>query len=92
MLIDRVARLKVAYVATGEVTTLKHEVWDDAVELVELGAGVTEALLAGAEGTEVLNSLGNDVVVEFEVDASSALWLIEVSLEDDSSIQSIGTH
>lgn len=39
---------------------------------MELGAGVAEALLVGAEGTEVLNGLGDDVVEELEVDAAAA--------------------
>merc|ERR1711879_967243 len=61
--------LSTSAVATGEVTTLEHELGDDTVEL---GAGVAEALLVGAEGTEVLNGLGDDVVEELEVDAASA--------------------
>lgn len=58
------------YVATGEVTTLKHELGDDAVEG---RARVSEALLAGAERTEVLDGLGDDVFVEDEVDAAGLL-------------------
>jgi hypothetical protein len=49
------------YVATGEVTTLEHELGDDAVEagalVVEGLAGLAGALLAGAESAEVLGSL-----------------------------------
>lgn len=56
------------HVTTGEITTLEHEVGDDAVEG---GALVTEALLASAESTEVLSSLGDDGVVELEVDATA---------------------
>jgi hypothetical protein len=37
---------------------------------VELGAGIAEALLACAEGTEVLYRLGHDVVEELKVDAA----------------------
>lgn len=59
-----------AYVATGEVTTLEHELRDDAVEG---RAGVAEALLAGAESAEVLSGLGDNVVVEVEVDAAGLL-------------------
>lgn len=55
-------------VTTGEVTTLKHEIRDDAVER---GALVAEALLAGAESAEVLSSLRDDGVVELEVDAAA---------------------
>jgi len=58
-----------SYVATGEVTTLEHELRDDTVEL---GAGVAEALLASAESAEVLSGLGDNVVVESEVDAAGA--------------------
>lgn len=65
------------YVATSEVTALKHEIRDDTVELVELGVGVTETLLASAKSTEVLNGLGNDFIVEFEVDTAGASWLID---------------
>lgn len=37
---------------------------------MEAGTFVSEALLAGAEGAEVLGCFGNDVVVEVEDDAS----------------------
>ena len=65
-----VLRWSSSYVATGEVTTLKHELRADTVELA---ARVAEALLAGAEGAEVLDGLGDDVVVELEVDLAGAL-------------------
>jgi hypothetical protein len=58
------------YVATGEVTALKHEVGDDSVEGRTL---VAEALLASAESTEVLSGLGDHVVEEVEVDATLLL-------------------
>ena len=58
---------KGTYVAAGEVTTLEHELGDDTVEL---GARVAEALLASAEGAEVLGRLGDDIVEELEVDAA----------------------
>lgn len=49
------------YVATGEVTALKHELGDDTVEagalVVEGLAGAAGALLAGAERAEVLGGL-----------------------------------
>jgi hypothetical protein len=54
------------YVATSEVTALKHELRNDAVEC---RASVSEALLAGAKSTEVLSSLGDYIIVEDEVDA-----------------------
>ena len=40
---------------------MAHEVGDDAVEA---GSLVAEALLAGAQGTEVLGRLGNDIATE----------------------------
>ena len=55
------------YIATSEVTTLKHELRDDAVEF---GALVSETLLTGAEGTEILGGLGDYIIVEDEVDAA----------------------
>lgn len=39
---------------------------------MELGAGVAEALLAGAESAEVLSGLGDNVLEEGEVDAAGA--------------------
>ena len=53
------------YIATGEVTTLKHKLWDDAVEFATL---VSKALLTSAESSEVLDSLGDYVIIEVEVD------------------------
>ena len=58
------------YIATGEVTTLEHELGDHAVEL---GVLVTETLLTGTKSTEVLNRLGDDIIVELEVDATGLL-------------------
>ena len=40
---------------------------------MELGALVAEALLAGAEGAEILDRLGDDIVEELEVDAAGLL-------------------
>ena len=58
------------HVATGEVTTLEHELGDNTVERRAL---VAEALLTGAESTEVLGSLGDFVIEEVEVDAAGLL-------------------
>jgi hypothetical protein len=58
------------YVAAGEVTTLKHEVGDDTVELRALEA---EAHLTGAKSGEVLHGLWDYIIVELEVDASGLL-------------------
>lgn len=56
------------HVATGEVTALKHELRNDAVEL---GASVAKALLPSAKGTEILSSLWDNVFVKVEVDTTS---------------------
>ncbi len=67
------------YVATGEVTALKHKLRDDAVES---GASVSVALLASAESTEVLNGLWDIFLVESEVDTAGLLCRsISVSFE-----------
>lgn len=60
------------YVATGEVTTLKHELGNDTVErraLVgqELASLVGETL---AELSKVLGGPGDDIVVELEFDTA----------------------
>lgn len=56
--------LATSAVATGEVTTLEHELGDDTVEGRAL---VSEALVALAQLNEVLGGLWDDVVVEVEV-------------------------
>lgn len=53
---------------TRKVTTLKHELRD---HTVELGVNVALALLLGAQSTEVLRSLGDDIVEELKVDHTS---------------------
>jgi len=62
-----VDRLATRAITTSEVATLKHELRNDSMER---GALVPEALLAGAESTEVLSSLRDYIVVEDEVDPS----------------------
>jgi hypothetical protein len=59
------------YVTTGEVTTLEHEVGDDSVERRTL---VAKTLLASAESTEVLSGLGDLLVEEVEVNATTLAW------------------
>jgi len=56
-----------AHITTGEVASLQHELRDDSVELAAL---VAVSLLASAQSSEVLGSLGNNIVVEGEVDAT----------------------
>lgn len=57
-------------IVSGKVTTLQHELGNDTVEG---GAGVAKALLASAESSEVLGSLGDNVVVELERDTAKRL-------------------
>jgi len=77
------------YVATGEVTPLKHELRDDAVEG---RASVSEALFAGAECTEVLDRLWDFILIEIEVDTARLLCRsIGVSFEKvGRKIRSVG--
>jgi len=59
--------LSAGAIATGEVSALEHEIGD---HTVELGSLVAEALLTGAQGTEILSRLGNDIIEELEIDAT----------------------
>jgi len=54
-------------VSAGEVTSLEHELWDDAVER---RTSIAESLLASAESTEVLSGLWDYVIVELECDTA----------------------
>lgn len=74
-------------VATSEVTALEHELGDDAVEGRAL---VAEALLTGAESTEVLGGLGHDAVVELEVDAAGLDYTARNDVSS-ASVRSLGT-
>ena len=47
---------------------------------MELAALVAEALLAGAEGAEVLGGLGDGLVEELEVDAAGASYYMPSQL------------
>jgi len=59
------------YVAAGEVTTLKHELRN---HTMETGTSVAlTLLLCSTELTEVLSGLGNDVIVELEVDTAGLI-------------------
>jgi hypothetical protein len=58
------------YVTACEVTTLKHEFRNDAVEG---RVCISETLLAGAESAEVLSSLWDYIVVEVEVDCTGLI-------------------
>jgi len=56
---------------TGEVTTLEHELGDDAVEA---GANVTLTSGLLAELTEVGSGLGDILLVQVEVDTANLGW------------------
>lgn len=62
--------LSAGTVVSGEVTALQHELGDNSVED---GVGVAEALLTSAESSEVLGGLGDNVVVELELDSAEGL-------------------
>lgn len=82
--LSTVRRPGLAYVATGEVASLKHELRDHAVEL---GALVAEAFLASAEGTKVLSGLGDDVIVEGEIDSAGLVCARSVCLKYDRDVR-----
>jgi len=65
-------------VAVREVTALEHELRDDAVEL---GVLVAVALLAGAQGAEVLGRLRDDIGVEVEVDVARSVGVIDLEVD-----------
>lgn len=58
---------EITYIATSEITPLKHEVGD---YTMELGALVSETFLASAKGAKVLYRSRNDVIVQNEVDSA----------------------
>jgi hypothetical protein len=60
-----------AYIATGEIAALKHELRDDAVER---GAFVSETVGASAQLTEVLRGLRDNLVVQVEGNAALLDW------------------
>lgn len=60
-----------AHISSCKVTALKHEIWDDTVEL---GSNVSFSFLCcGAKLLEVLCSLWDSLVEEFKVDAAGLL-------------------
>lgn len=60
-----------AYIATGEVTALQHELRDHTMELRVL---IAKALLTSAKSTEVLGGLRDDIVIEGKVDSAGLVW------------------
>ena len=55
------------YIASGKITTLRHEASN---HTMELGTGVAEALFACCKGAEVASGLRDDIVIELENDAA----------------------
>lgn len=53
---------------------------------MEGGALVAEALLAGAESTEVLGGLGDNAVIEVEVDAAALDCKAESDVSNNSNV------
>lgn len=80
-------------VAGGEVAALDHELFDNAVEtraLVVQGlARLADALLARAQGAEVVSRLGHDIVEQLKVDAPG--WLAaDGDVEEDAAAWRLG--
>ena len=69
--------LAASAIASSKVTTLNHELLDHTVEdaalVVQWLAGLANALLARAQGAEVLCGLGHNIIVELEDDAAYRL-------------------
>jgi len=75
-----VDRFTAGAVAAGEVSPLKHEIGDNAMELTTLKP---KAFFAGAESTKVLGGFWHNVGEQVELDATSRLAAhrdIEVNL------------
>jgi len=70
-------------VMTSEVASLEHELRNDTVESA---ASIASDFVALGKLTEVFGGLGNDVVEELELDASSALSSGSVLLDDVSAL------
>lgn len=65
---------RLSYVTTGEVTALEHKVRDDAMKGRTF---IAEALLASAEGSEVLSSFGDHLIVKQELKAAGLFCVCE---------------
>jgi len=69
--------LATSTVALGKVTTLKHEVRDNAMES---RARIAIAFFASAELFEVIRGVGNDVLEKMEIDAAGRL-AVDIHIE-----------
>lgn len=65
-----VDRLPPGPVEIGKISALTHESWNDAMEDA---AGVSKALFASTQGTEVLYGLGGSRTIQSHFDASRVL-------------------
>ena len=81
--------LTASAITTSEVTTLKHKVGDDSVELralvVKRDARSTVALLTSAQSTEVLSTFGGYIVSENELNGTSRLTTNATRLYEQKS-------
>ena len=59
------------YIATGEVSSLEHELGN---HTVEFRARVSETLLTGAESTKVFSGFRDDILKEIEVYAARLFY------------------
>lgn len=66
-MLEREREKEITYIATSEITSLKHEVGD---HTMELGALVSETFLASAKSAKVLYRFRADVIVQDEVDSA----------------------
>jgi len=71
--------LSTGSIVLGEVTTLQHELGDDTMERA---AFVSKSVLTGGEFTEVPGSLGNNIVIEPEDDATGGL-VVDCDIKED---------
>ena len=80
--------LATSSIAFGEITTLNHELLNNAVEarafVGEWFARFADALLPSAKSSEVFGGLRNDIVVQLEND-SSKLGLPNCYVEEDTA-------
>ena len=74
-------------VTVGKITALDHELLDNPVEngalVVQRLSGLGVAFLAGAEGTEILGGLWDDIVVELE-NNTAGLVFANFDVEEDT--------
>lgn len=83
--IDRFAAGAVAF---REVASLKHKLWDDAVER---GPLVTVSIFTSSQFAKVPGSLGHISIVQFEDDATSRL-VVDVDIKLKKINKSIGEN